>query len=95
MEQRNYFLRQAAGAWWLVDVSQSGADYRPPLQLNEMGATIVKLCSTGVGRQEIVRQLCADYEADPERITRDVEAFLGALAQQGIEITDGKGTVRI
>ena len=94
---KTYTLRYAAGAYWLVDIGQRGADYRPPLQLNRMGADIVRLLSAGEAQEAIVRRLCGEYEARDESeralVRRDVENFLRTLWEKDIEITEEKGTV--
>ena len=63
MGNERYCLRHAAGAYWLVDIGQTMGEYRPPLQLNEMGAQIVELLLEGAAQEEIVDKLRTRYEA--------------------------------
>lgn len=99
MKEHKYSLRYAAGGWWLLDIGQSGREYKAPLKLNAMGADIVRLLAEGKAKGEITTHLGERYEAenDAERqqIEADVEAFLLTLKEQGIEITGEKGTVTV
>lgn len=80
-----YVLRQAAGYYWLLDTEQSGASYRPPMPMNEVGADIWKMLDEGLGISEIVDRISREYEVERTDAEQDVRDFLGQLKAQNIE----------
>lgn len=88
--QRNnyadYQLRQAAGQYWLLDMKQSGEPYKQPLSMNDIGAEIWGMMVDGFHREEIVRCLSEEYEAEQEEIRQDVLQFQKSLATYGVAI---------
>lgn len=96
MERARYSLRYAAGAYWLLDIQQADPeDYRPPLQLNEMGADIVKMLNAGWDREQIVQSLCAEYGVEQEMVEKDVASFLQTMKENQIDLTGKKGAVLV
>ena len=53
MKER-YQLRQAAGAYWLLDMEQ-GEQYKKPFMLNECGAYIYRAYISGMSEDEIMQ----------------------------------------
>lgn len=92
MEKR-YCLRHAAGAYWLLDVGQEAGTYKAPLQLNEMGADIIKMLSENMNQDDIICKLSLEYGVACEQIKSDVDSFFRMLASQGFEIDVQKGMV--
>lgn len=84
-----YVLRQAAGYYWLLDTKQSGALYRPPMPMNEVGADIWKMLDKGLGISEIVEWISREYEVDRTDAEQDVRDFLNQLKAQNIEFGEG------
>ncbi len=95
MEERKYTLRYAAGAYWLFRIPRTGEVYRPPLQLNRMGADIIKMAGQGLQMEQIVQELCRVYDAQDEGscslIRRDVAQFLKLLEDHDMRIVGEKG----
>lgn len=95
MEEKTYTLRYAAGSYWLFRVPRTGDAYRPPLQLNRMGADIIKLAGQGFQIEQIVQKLCQVYDAQDEEsrslIQRDVAEFLRLLEEHDIRGVGEKG----
>ena len=54
------------------------------LASNTIGAQIWQLLEQGRTRPEIARQLADDYGVLPDRVLRDVEAFVAALLDRGL-----------
>lgn len=84
-----YVLRQAAGYYWLLDTEQSGASYRPPMPMNEVGADIWKMLDKGFGVPEIVDRISLEYDVDRADAEQDVLDFLKQLKAQNIEFGEG------
>lgn len=95
MRKERYCLRYAAGSYWLLDIQQSGERYIPPLQINEMGADVIRMLNNGASEEQITGTLCREYGAGWQQVSGDVTAFLQMLHRNGVDITDKKGTVMI
>ncbi len=83
-------LRYAAGMYWLLDMEQTGENYRRPLSMNEVGARIWEMTARGHDRDQIVDALCKEYQAERELVEPDVESFLRQLSEYGMEKYDGR-----
>lgn len=79
-----YQLRSAAGAYWLLQMDQSGKENIKPILMNECGAYIWKLHQKGNREKEIIEKLCEKYEIAYEEASGDVLGFLEELRLQGI-----------
>lgn len=79
-----YQLREAAGAYWLLDMEQDGKEYRPALQLNETGARIVCGLAAGKTAEQLAAELAAYYEIPEKLLREDVNSFIGQLGEQDI-----------
>ena len=75
----DYQLREAAGCYWLIDMSQSGRTWQQPLRLNETGAFLLQGVYEGKTREKLAAALAAHYEMDAEELQEDVDAFLAQL----------------
>ncbi len=54
------------------------------LVLNELGTAIWQLASGGRAIQEIVEQICADYQVARPEAEADILAFIGDLARRNL-----------
>lgn len=54
------------------------------LVLNEVGARILELLESAPSLDELVRALAAEFEAEPEVLRADAEAFLSELTEAGV-----------
>lgn len=90
MEERNnsvfdrYKLRFVAGVYWLLDMEQDGPDYKAPMTLNEVGATIWEQLAQGQTQDSIAEKLCVEYEVDKETVLEDIRVFMQELKKQQI-----------
>ncbi len=80
----NYQLREAAGSWWLIDMAQTGEDFRMPLRLNETGALFFRELYAGCGEKELARRLAPEYGIEEEELREDIAAFAAQLVANGI-----------
>ena len=81
---KNYQLRQAAGAYWLIRMDQRRFDYEKPIMLNEAGAMIWKQYMQGQTEKEIAASLQETYGIDARESYQDVQQFIAQLRKQGI-----------
>lgn len=75
-ERGRYLLREAGGSFWLLDLSQSGVPYRPPLRLNESGAAIWRMREEGLTLEEMAGRLAEEGGPSPDELRADLESFL-------------------
>lgn len=80
-----YQLRKAAGIYWLIDRKQEGVPFRKPVTLNEMGADIWRLLMK-MQKNQVVENLCGEYQINREQAERDIEQFLDELRKYGISV---------
>lgn len=81
MERSQYIVKEAAGVFWLIDTAQSGVPYHEPLQINEVGADIFSMWKNNKSKEEIIDNMCVEYDAPRDMIAQDVEEFLANLEQ--------------
>ena len=82
MKER-YQLRQAAGAYWLLDMEQ-GEQYKKPFMLNECGAYIYRAYISGMSEDEIMQAFEKEYGLSFSCAQSDVGQFMMELRQRGI-----------
>ena len=80
----DYQLREAGGFYWLINMSQSGKDYRQPLRLNETGALLLTGCYEGKTAEKMACELSECYGLPVEEMKKDVDAFLAQLVANGV-----------
>lgn len=81
-----YQLRHAAGIYWLLDMSQSGFNYKKPVPMNETGATLWKLLEKGYSKEQLIEYLCNEYGIESNEASKDIEVYYNNLRQYGIII---------
>lgn len=54
------------------------------LTINGSGRTLWNRMAEGANRQELIDALMSTYEIDDERAGRDVDVFIGSLADNGL-----------
>ena len=83
MQKKNeYQLRKAAGAYWLLHMTQKGMPFEKPQMLNACGALIFRQYADGKSTAEIARVVQQAYGI-PEDVARiDTEAFIAQLEEQ-------------
>ena len=79
----NYRITEAAGRFFLYDISESGLNHKKPLPLNRTGYDIAQLWLNEKSEEEIVKELSSQYDMDPEVIGIDVKSFFSDLQKKG------------
>lgn len=78
---KEYQLREAAGAFWLLHMTQPGMPFEKPMMLNECGALIWKNYAEGASEKEIAHLLQETYGISEETASQDTRAFLRELEE--------------
>lgn len=84
--ENNYYLRKAAGLFWLLDMGQVGIPYKRPLSMNEIGAQIWDLLEREYTLNAICREIASEYNMAIDIIEKDVLDFIGQLRAYGVQI---------
>lgn len=71
-------LRNAAGAYWLINLDQPGVPYKKPLKLNDSGALIWGLLTEGMTVDEMAARV-ADDGYPKEDAARDIQDFIDQI----------------
>ncbi len=83
-----YVIRNAAGQYWLLDISQPGVPYKRPLSMNEVGARIWSMLEKNYSLEQSVVELSEEYSVSREIIREDVTQFIHQLKLYGVRIED-------
>ena len=74
-----YMLREVAGNSVVVAVGQASLDFNGLITLNSSGTMLWRLLEVGVTEAAMVAALVDEYEVDPTRAQKDIEAFINKL----------------
>lgn len=77
-----YLLREAGGAFWLLDTRQPGVPYRAPIRMNETGARLWRLREEGLTLEEMARRIGEEEGVPPQEIRPDLETFFQEIDKQ-------------
>ena len=72
---RQYTLRKAAGAYWLLDMKQSGQIDTPPIRINESGAYIWSGLDSGISLEQLAAAMGEEYGISAEEAMQDILIF--------------------
>ncbi len=86
MEKSRYQLRKAAGAYWLLDMEQSGAHSAEQATLNESGAFIWEQYAHFKSDVAVAEALSREFGISVEESLTDVRQFLEQLREQGLDL---------
>lgn len=85
MEEKNHYqLRYAAGVYWLLDMEQTGKEYKRPIVMNGCGAYIWQNYIERVPEDRIADLLHERYGISREEALADINQFIEELKEQGV-----------
>ena len=79
----NFMLRQVAGTWVVLPLTQKTLDFHGMIRLNESGALLWQCLEQGGDRGALVKLLTGRYDVTQEQAEQDVEEFLQTLKKTG------------
>ena len=82
-KKSNYRSTEAAGRFFLYDISERGSGHKKPLPLNRTGYDIARLWLNESSEEAIIEKLSSQYDIDPEEIGKDVKSFFSELQKKG------------
>ena len=84
----NFVLRELAGTWVLLSLSDATVDFNGMLTLNESGVLLWNTLEKGADLDALVGALLAEYDVPPAQARADVEEFVEKLRTVGCLVID-------
>lgn len=81
---KNYIMREIAGAPLLISVGQEIADFCGIINLNESARILWEALEKGATREELIEKLRGAYDISTERACQDVDSTLKILLERGM-----------
>jgi hypothetical protein len=78
-----FVLRQVAGTWVVLSVSDKTVDFNGMLTLNETGLMLWQLLEKGSTREALAQALTDEYDVTYAQALADVDEYLGKLERAG------------
>lgn len=86
MKEKQFRLRHAAGADWIIKEDQREEEYIPPFMVNECGAVVWKGLEAGYDMEVIAGILQEQYGIEADKALEDVRMFVKQLEEIGIKV---------
>ena len=84
----NFVLRELAGTWVVLSLSDATVDFNGMLTLNESGVLLWNTLEKGADLDALVGALLAEYDVPPAQARADVEEFVEKLRTVGCLVID-------
>lgn len=78
-----FVLRQVAGNWVVLPLSDATVNFNGMLSLNETGVMLWKLLEQGSTREALAQALTDEYDVTYDQALADVDEYLGKLERAG------------
>lgn len=75
----DHILRKVHGNVVLVPLSDRETDFNGMIALNHTGEFVCRMLQQDTDRDSLIAGLVQEYDADPEQVEADVDAFLAEL----------------
>lgn len=83
---RDHILRKVQKDTVLVPLSDAETDFRGMIVLNQTGEALCKMLQQETSRESLIAGLAQEYKTEPDRVAKDVDAFLAQLDSCGVLI---------
>ncbi len=78
-----FVLRQVAGNWVVLPLSDATVNFNGMIKLNESGVLLWRLLEQGKDREALADMLTTVYDVSFEEALADVDEFLNKLSRAG------------
>lgn len=82
--KKEFVLRKIGDDHVLIPIGETIAHFNGLVNINEMGVFLWEHLQEETTKEELVRAVLQEYEADREKVEADVTAFLEKLSEQEI-----------
>ena len=79
-----FMLREVAGSSIVVPVGTVQADFTGMITLNPVGAFLWRNLEKETTREELLKNVLAQYSIDEETASRDIDRYLEKLRNKGL-----------
>ncbi len=83
-----YMLRDVAGETVAVPVGETVLRSNILVALNDTGTFLWRRLTEGASEEELVSCVCAEYEADPAAVKKDIAEFIEYLRRNKVQIDE-------
>ena len=80
---KTFVLRQVAGNWVVLPLSDATVNFNGMLSLNETGVMLWKLLEQGSTREALAQALTDEYDVTYDQALADVDEYRGKLKRAG------------
>ncbi len=81
--KEGFALRQVAGTWVVLPLTDATVDFNGMLTLNDSGLILFKMLENDTTREEMAASLTSEYDVDYNDALSDVDAFVEKLKKAG------------
>ncbi len=82
--KEGFLLRNVAGNNVVVPVGEATIDFNGMMSLNETGAFLFNKLIEGTKKEQMIKDLTAEYDIDIETATNDVEEFIAKVKEENL-----------
>lgn len=82
--KKEVVFRSVAGENMLIPVGETVGEYNGIFSMTEVGAQLWQAIENGQDEEQMVRQICQEYEIDEKTAAADVRSFIDKLCDFGI-----------
>lgn len=82
--KQGFVLRKIGDSWMVVPIGNMVERIHGLISLNETAADIWNLLQTERSKEELVKELLEEYDAESELLEKEVEKFLDMLNDKGL-----------
>lgn len=81
---KKYQIRHAGGRYWLLDMEQSGLNYKASLSLNESAGFIYERLVQGKDVWQIAEDMSVNFGIGKKEAIADIDEFIRQMVKKGI-----------
>lgn len=74
--KEGFLLRNVAGSNVVVPIGQATLDFNGMISLNDTGAFLFSKMVEGITREQLIKELMAEYDIEEELAQNDVDIFI-------------------
>lgn len=82
--KEGFVLKNIADNYVVVSVGEGNVDFNSMITTNETGAFLWGIIEKGTTKEDLVKAVLAEYDADEAIVTADVDRFVQKLSEKGI-----------
>jgi hypothetical protein len=81
--KKNFALRQVAGTWVVLPLSEATIDFTGMLTLNDTGIALWNMLESDTTREDMAKALTEEYDVTYDQALADIDEFVARLDAAG------------